>query len=133
MRIETASLTDVGRIRTRNEDSGDEFGGAEGLRLLVVADGMGGHQGGATASRLTVEAIGRVFAEKRDPPDAMLRNAFETANRGVFELAAETPDLFGMGTTCVALLLEPEGEGWVAHVGDSRGTMAQSCFPSACH
>lgn len=131
LQIETASLTDVGHVRAQNEDSCDEFEGTQGTRLLVVADGMGGHRGGATASRVAVETIGRVFAEGCDPPDAMLRHAFETANRGVFELAAETPGLLGMGTTCVALLLEPGEGGWVAHVGDSRAyRMRDGCLES---
>jgi protein phosphatase len=119
LRIETASLTDVGHIRERNEDCVDEFE-RRGARLLVVADGMGGHRGGATASQVTVETIGKVFAESSETPEQVLHDAFETANREVFRLAAETPALLGMGTTCVALWLDPRGQGWVAHVGDSR-------------
>ena len=119
LRIETASLTDVGHIRERNEDCVDEFE-RRGVRLLVVADGMGGHRGGATASQVTVETIGKVFAESSETPEQVLHDAFETANREVFRLAAETPALLGMGTTCVALWLDPRGQGWVAHVGDSR-------------
>lgn len=119
-RVRTASLSDVGRVRAGNEDYCGEFENASGMRLLVVADGMGGHQGGATASRLAVEAIGEVFRAGGDDPEAMLQEAFETANRRVFGVAQERPELRGMGTTGVSLLLGPQGAAWVAHVGDSR-------------
>ncbi|UCE86121.1 MAG: Stp1/IreP family PP2C-type Ser/Thr phosphatase [Deltaproteobacteria bacterium] len=124
--IETASRSDVGYVRAENEDSFGEFDREPGEHLLVVADGMGGHQGGATASRLAVETIGRVFAESADVPEAMLQRAFEAANREVLERAGRTPELLGMGTTCVALWLGPGAEGWVAHVGDSRAYRLRS-------
>ena len=63
MAITTASRTDVGRTRTHNEDDCGEFRSEPGHLLLVVADGMGGHRGGATASRIAVETIGRVFQQ----------------------------------------------------------------------
>jgi len=118
--ITTASLSDVGRVRTRNEDYCEEFSHPAGHRLLVLADGMGGHQAGETASRTAVETIGAVFADFDHDPDAMLRGALEAANERVHQMAVDDPELRGMGTTVVALLLEAEGEAWVAHVGDSR-------------
>lgn len=117
----TASLSDVGRVRTGNEDYCGEFEDGQGLRLFVVADGMGGHQGGATASRLAVEAIGGVFREAPgEAPEAMLQRAFASANQRVFRTAQDHEELRGMGTTGVSLLLGRDGAGWVAHVGDSR-------------
>jgi protein phosphatase len=118
--VETASRTDIGYVRSENEDHCGEFSRERGGHLLVVADGMGGHQGGATASRMAVDVIGRVFTESTGPPDAVLRRAFETANREVLERAEGTPQLLGMGTTCVALWLGSGDQGWLAHVGDSR-------------
>ncbi|HEY5656476.1 MAG TPA: Stp1/IreP family PP2C-type Ser/Thr phosphatase [Myxococcota bacterium] len=118
--IETASLTDVGRRRASNQDA---FGGlvtAAGARLLIVADGMGGHAGGATASRLAVEAIESFVEHSQGDPAALLRGALEEANRRVYAEARKDPDLSGMGTTGVALLFQPDGSAWVAHVGDSR-------------
>lgn len=120
LRFETASLSDVGRLRAENEDHFGEFTRPGEIRLLVVADGMGGHQGGATASRLAVEAVGRAFSDGDDQPEPLLRAALETANACVHARAADAPALYGMGTTCVALLLAPDGRGCVAHVGDSR-------------
>jgi serine/threonine protein phosphatase PrpC len=118
--VATASLTSVGQVRTHNEDYCSEFQDARGQRLLVVADGMGGHKGGATASRITVEAIGEVFERGGGDPEETLRAAFRTANERVHSMAHENPDLRGMGTTAVTLLLGGGGAAWVAHVGDSR-------------
>lgn len=118
--IECESLTDVGRVRSTNEDACGEFSDGVSFSLFVVADGMGGHRGGETASRLAVETIGSVFTSSQDRPDRRLRRAFETANERIFRLASDNAALARMGTTGVALLLSRDGLGWVAHVGDSR-------------
>lgn len=118
--LRTAQLSDVGRARTENQDACQEFRSPSGARLLAVADGMGGHQGGATASRLAIETLAEVFAETPDADAETLRTALERANQRVYQAAQERPELHGMGTTCVALLFGTEGSAWVAHVGDSR-------------
>jgi len=118
--LATASLSDVGRVRQINQDECAEFENAAGARLLVLADGMGGHAGGEVASRLAVEAIGESFRQARGAPEPVLRRAFEVANQRIGQRAARDPDLFGMGTTAVALLIEADGSACVAHVGDSR-------------
>lgn len=118
--VATASLSDVGRVRAHNEDSYGEFENDAGFRLLAVADGMGGHRGGATASKLTIDTIGEVFATSTRQPEEMLHDALRAANERVHRMASQTPELRGMGTTAVTLLLGPDGTGWVAHVGDSR-------------
>jgi serine/threonine protein phosphatase PrpC len=120
VKVATASLTDVGRVRAHNEDSCGEFENSSGFRLLVVADGMGGHRGGATASRVAIETIGEVFQNSKSEPEVMLQEALHTANDRVHRMAVDTAELRGMGTTAVTLLLGPDGTGWVAHVGDSR-------------
>jgi protein phosphatase len=116
-RIVTAARTDPGRVRGANQDHCAEFEADDAARLLVVADGMGGHANGDVASRIAVETIGEVFRGSRAAPEALLYEAFSAANDRVHELGAHEP--LGMGTTAVALLLRPEGA-WVAHVGDSR-------------
>jgi PPM family protein phosphatase len=118
--IEMASASDVGRRRATNQDA---FGSADadsGARLLIVADGMGGHAGGATASRLAVEAIVEVFQRSSEPAEATLRRALETANARIHDESQRDASLAGMGTTGVALAFTPDGAAWVAHVGDSR-------------
>jgi serine/threonine protein phosphatase PrpC len=126
--LRTASLTDVGRARSENQDSCGEFRGPSGARLMAVADGMGGHRGGATASRITIEALGGVFQRTPDVGEATLREAFETANARVHQTAQGRPDLHGMGTTCVALIFAANGAAWVAHVGDSRAYRLRDGF-----
>ena len=91
-----------------------------GERLILVADGMGGHRGGATASRLCVEAVGRAFELGEGLPDERLREGLDNANREVREAGRGDDELAGMGTTAVAMIFEPDGPAWLAWVGDSR-------------
>jgi protein phosphatase len=118
--IDAASLSDVGRVRSVNQDACGEFASSDGARLFVLADGMGGHRGGETASRVAVGTIGEVFRASSEGPEASLHRAFEVANQRVYEQAKQDVELAGMGTTAVALLFCGGGTGWVAHAGDSR-------------
>lgn len=116
-----ASLSDVGREREENQDSCGIFEDAKGRRLLLVADGMGGHRGGQQASQLAVAAIGEYLRGRaEEAPLELLRGAVSEANRRIREEAARNPELTGMGTTAVLLLLDAAAEAWVGHVGDSR-------------
>lgn len=124
--LRVASLSDVGRVRSANEDSYAVFVRPDGAQLCVVADGMGGHRGGATASREAVQTIGAVFGTgssdpSTDEPDQVLVRAIENANAHVHALSREDPELAGMGTTVVAVLIDAGGRAAIAHVGDSRG------------
>jgi protein phosphatase len=118
--------TDVGLVRSENQDFGacttpdEERQGHPGGRLLIVADGMGGHRGGATASRLAAETVKAQYlgAETTDIPTA-LKDSLSRANSRIFQEAQSNPDLRGMGTTTSVLAVR-EGQGWLAHVGDSR-------------
>jgi len=117
--IETASGTDVGRVRAVNQDRCEEFQISTGARLLVLADGMGGHAGGEHASRIAVDTIGEVFCNERGEAVLTLRRAFDAANEAILREARHRSELHGMGTTAVALLISPDGA-WTANVGDSR-------------
>jgi len=120
MGIETAALTDTGRVRDHNEDSVCVAPTSAG-RLLAVADGMGGHNAGAVASEIALETfVAEVGDRLADAdPAAALAGAVLAADDAVREAAAEDPDRDGMGTTLVAGLLDPE-ETTVVNVGDSR-------------
>ena len=118
--IESTSLSDVGQVRTSNQDYCDEFLSPGGNRLLVVADGMGGHRGGATASRVATETIGEIFSSATEEPSETLYTALAEANRRVHQQSIDDPELRGMGTTVVSILFDTDGNVWVAHVGDSR-------------
>jgi PPM family protein phosphatase len=118
--IDSASLTSVGQVRSTNQDYFGEFSRPNGDRLLVVADGMGGHRGGATASQLATETIGEAFATSTANSPDTLYDAIRAANARVHQASLEDPELRGMGTTVVMMLFDAEGLVWVAHVGDSR-------------
>ena len=119
-RIRSASLSDVGRRRSENQDECREFRHASGARLFAVADGMGGHRGGGTASRIAIETLGEVFTSQAHPNQETMREAMETANARVYEASESHSELRGMGSTGVALLFGADDLAWVAHVGDSR-------------
>ncbi|HET7824188.1 MAG TPA: Stp1/IreP family PP2C-type Ser/Thr phosphatase [Anaeromyxobacter sp.] len=132
LRIEARGITDVGRRRDHNEDA---LLVDEPLGLFIVADGMGGHAGGGTASRLAVETIQAAVrhAKEKEPevfgsapesveaspvPD-VLREAVEEACAVIYRTAQGDPELAGMGTTVTAVLVDGR-VAYVAHVGDSR-------------
>ena len=105
--------THKGLVRPTNQDS-----------LLVshnlygVADGMGGHRGGETASRIAVQVV-RNLLQGKTPEDYTLRIGIEASNRRIFDMQRHELALSGMGTT-LTLLWEGRTEMWIAHVGDSR-------------
>lgn len=129
-RLGCAVRTDTGPVRERNEDCarhviGDADADGE-CSLLIVADGMGGHQGGEVASLMATEGLAQAFrAGLRQAPQQWLDAAFRTANRHIVEAAQADARLDGMGTTLTALLIQ-HGRFQVAHVGDSRAYLLRS-------
>ncbi len=128
LEIDAFGRTDVGRKRDRNEDAflcldlaGRSFDG-EYAWLLAVADGIGGHTGGAQASAAAIRTLQEAFPKGGQPGvsarDALLA-AYRAANGEIFRTAASIPGSNGMGTTLVAALVRP-GFAFVANVGDSR-------------
>ena len=116
-----ATLSDPGRVRPENQDAAALLLNVSNERLAVVADGMGGHRGGETASKLCIETLGRIFRDPHGTPEERLRRGLELANEEVYSAALSNPELKGMGTTAVALLFGPGTRGvWLAWVGDSR-------------
>ncbi len=99
-----------GQIQGRREEQQDGFGWLvdPGYRnmgeqlVMLVADGLGGHAGGATASRTAVEAFGAAFLNTRGAISERLEDSLMSANRLVASVAREHPFLGGMGTTLVA-------------------------------
>ena len=112
------AATDVGQGREQNEDASGSATAAGG-DLLVVCDGMGGHEAGDLASKMAVEAILQIFAASPEhDPAERLRAGFLVANQRIVAHATGA-QLDGMGTTAVAAFVK-DGEAWIAHVGDSR-------------
>lgn len=121
MRIEGYGNTDVGLKREINQDS---ILVDEKLRLYAVADGMGGHKGGEIASSIAIEKL-REFVQLHISqvhlkPAEVLRIAFREASSAIFHKATvENPELMGMGTTLVGIMIHSERL-FIANVGDSR-------------
>jgi protein phosphatase len=117
-----AAVSDVGRIRTSNEDS--VFLSAES-GVFVVADGMGGHAAGEVASAIASELIGGrlcCLGEGEDLEEArsLFLEAFLDAGSEIIRQASEDSARGGMGTTATVLALRPDDQFIVGHIGDSR-------------
>jgi PPM family protein phosphatase len=111
----SAAVSHVGKVRSKNDDSG-----YAGHHLFVVADGMGGHAGGEIASHLALETVLETFRDCGfDPTEALLADALHSAHERIQREAGRDDSKSGMGTTLVAAALR-EGAVWVAHIGDSR-------------
>ena len=118
MTFECYLLSDIGMKRKQNQDSGII---RPDLGLFMVADGMGGHQGGETASRVCVEKVAE-FLETSTvnlEPSQRIEQALQYANRAIFDLSEAEPTLRGMGTTSSILYLS-EHIAHIVQVGDSR-------------
>ena len=123
----SAAMSDVGLIRSLNEDNWGWGQLSEDVELHVVADGMGGHEAGEVASDMAVETIGRearrrLAALGQVTPHALenvLEESFRTANNAIKDHSERMGS--DMGTTMVAVLLSGRQLAYVANVGDSRG------------
>ncbi len=126
--------SDVGIVRSENQDCFGIYELLPGVTLCVICDGMGGHAGGSIASRLAIDAFTDMMREMiiPDSPEAVpeisdrvvrdaLRESVRAANGAVREKAKDSNGkLDGMGTTLVALLMTENGFAWAVNVGDSR-------------
>lgn len=96
----------------------DGSGLAEIELVTVLADGMGGHAGGALASQTICAAFLNAFAGEEGPPEERLRSGLSAANAAITAKIAEKPALMGMGATLVGVAFAANGAEWVS-VGDS--------------
>jgi protein phosphatase len=116
VRVEAGVATDIGRVRERNEDS---F--LVEPPLYAIADGMGGHRGGAVASELALEKVEELSRAGK----ATLTDMVRSANRAVFERSMSDRRVTGMGTTLTVVQVDDEGAHLV-HVGDSRAYLLRA-------
>jgi serine/threonine protein phosphatase PrpC len=124
--VKVVVRSDLGNIRLNNEDIGmfyriaDENIIREKGYLLVVADGMGGHQAGEVASKMATEIISQEYFKKGNGNiEKNLAKAVELANKKIYDMASSNAAYHGMGTTCTAIVVV-EKNIYYAHVGDSR-------------
>ncbi|BAB06224.1 Stp1/IreP family PP2C-type Ser/Thr phosphatase [Halalkalibacterium halodurans] len=116
-------LTDVGKVRPHNEDNGTIME-KNGQLLVVVADGMGGHQAGDVASKMATELLKEAWEEASLSPSSQesegwLRNQVLHVNESLYHYAQKHEECQGMGTTLVAAIVDKERV-TIAHIGDSR-------------
>lgn len=136
MRLIFGHRSDSGRVRPNNQDSYavellDPRGNAA---LLVVADGMGGYEGGEVASRLAVETVrSRVLASAADwaergaLADGLIQ-AIDAANKAILQAQTEMPEISSMGSTLTAAVI------WgdrilIGHIGDSKAYLIRQGGP----
>jgi serine/threonine protein phosphatase PrpC len=119
LQMRIAGDTNVGKVRTTNEDS---MIVDHQLRLYVVLDGMGGANAGDLASQTARDAIGMFVQHQRltMEPKQLLEAAIQYGSAAVFNAAQQARERHGMGTTCVACMIIDAKRAVVAHVGDSR-------------
>ena len=123
-KIESFGITDIGPVRTNNEDVWSQI---LSIPFFVLTDGMGGHQAGEVAAKVAViklcQQIDALFATQSEftipTLEAELKRSIEEMSAFVYELSEENEDLKGMGTTVCTLLLH-RGSAVYGHVGDSR-------------
>ena len=118
--------TDIGKARENNQDYYYIPNQTEKLNLCILADGMGGYNGGEVASKLATETVKKYiktnFPKEECSKEAILsliKNAMEYANMVVYEKSKEVKELEGMGTT-LELVLGYGNKIYIGHVGDSR-------------
>lgn len=111
-----AARSDVGLVRQSNQDSG-----YAGPHLCVLCDGMGGPAGGDLASALAIEHLAPLDADSHQAGEllGLLRQAVDTAHDDLVAVSSRSPELAGLGTTCIAVMRSGNKLAMV-HVGDSR-------------
>lgn len=119
-------LTDVGVVREKNEDSISLPEENDGIRLFILADGMGGAKAGEKASQLAIQTIRDYIRlnfikieRTKEEIEEVIRKAMVEANKKVFDLSQEYQEYSGMGTTVVVALIY-RGRLYIGHIGDSR-------------
>jgi PPM family protein phosphatase len=137
MKIISYGATDPGKKRSNNEDA---YLLNDALGLYVVADGIGGNEGGEVASRIAAETFEEAMPDllgdanrtppfgvvmNADPRLAALRQAITLSNRKIRRAREEDPALAHMGTTLTALLLR-NNQAYTANIGDSRAYLLRS-------
>ncbi|WP_088105049.1 Stp1/IreP family PP2C-type Ser/Thr phosphatase [Halalkalibacter urbisdiaboli] len=119
--------TDVGQVRSHNEDNGGIFTNQIGI-LAVVADGMGGHRAGDVASSMTITLLKEAWEQHPAlktvvEAETWLKEQFTLVNDALFQHASEHEECQGMGTTLVAAICTDDFI-TIGHIGDSRAYLS---------
>ncbi|MBP3463596.1 MAG: Stp1/IreP family PP2C-type Ser/Thr phosphatase [Clostridia bacterium] len=119
--------TDIGQTRSMNQDSlFTTENKSNGLKLYILADGMGGYKGGEIASKVAVTAVSKYINEKFDEISKdkqsildLIEDSISFANSTIYEESEEDEELQDMGTTLEVLLIY-KNKVYIGHIGDSR-------------
>lgn len=123
--------TDVGMVRSSNQDAFKNTVFENDTVLSVVCDGMGGANAGNIASKMACDIITNIIVNSYSPNlnslsvENLLKTAISSANIEIFSSANEIDEYKGMGTTVVVALVQ-NGTAYIAHVGDSRAYLVKS-------
>lgn len=122
--MRTTFKTDRGKVRQHNEDNGGIFVNSEGVHLVIVADGMGGHRAGDVASTMTIDLLKESWKQSSqivtaNQAEEWLREFITKVNESLFQHAEKNIECQGMGTTIVAAICT-EKFATIANIGDSR-------------
>lgn len=124
--MKVVAQSDIGRVRENNQDYYIIPEKQQQLGIYILADGMGGYNGGEVASKLASESV-KSYIEtnfnstmtKKEEIMELIRSAIEYANMVVYEKAKETEELQGMGTTLEVCFIY-HNRAYIGHIGDSR-------------
>lgn len=121
--LKTFFMTDIGKVRQHNEDSGKVLTNSKGDTFAIVADGMGGHLAGDVASSMAVQHLEKLWekANIATPMEAeqWLSQSVSYVNKQLYEHSKNHMECEGMGTTLVTAICTPEFI-TIGHIGDSR-------------
>ena len=124
--IKAYAKSDVGKVREINEDSYYISESLDEVQLYIIADGMGGYNGGEIASSLAIKSaknyIENNFAQADKDKESIIQlvaSSLEYANMVVYEKSKENKELNGMGTTLDICIIY-NNKAYIGHVGDSR-------------
>ena len=123
--MKVSLYSNIGKRRRTNQDYADSYQSLKGQSLLILCDGVGGHQGGDIASQMTTEFIGTRFANldkvlELETSKQWMATTIAAANEHVNMAAKQDETLVGMATTLVLALILNKEQATIAHLGDSR-------------
>ena len=124
--IKAYAKSDVGKIREMNQDYYYISNSLDEIQLYMLADGMGGYNGGEIASKLAIQSAKnyiennfKTIEKDKDSIIQLLASSMEYANMVVYEKSKENKELEGMGTTLEIVLIY-NSKAYIGHIGDSR-------------
>lgn len=114
-------ISHKGLVRSENQDAYINIDTPIGEldNIYIIADGMGGHKGGAIASKLAVDTFVEFIKEAKGTPSSLVEQGIIIANEAIYKASVEDGSLFGMGTTMDVVTIS-DGHIIIGHVGDSR-------------